>query len=53
MRQGMALSVQAKQNTSIQALPSAKEYAVSKFHTPRVAIVIPHYNYSEFIGDAL
>lgn len=49
----MALSAQAKQNPGIQALPSAKDYVVSKFHTPRVAVIIPHYNYSEFIGDAL
>ena len=49
----MALSAQAKQSPTIQALPSARDYAVSKFHTPRVAIIIPNYNYSEFIGDAL
>lgn len=29
------------------------EPVVKKYHTPRVTIVIPHYNYSEFIGDAL
>jgi glycosyltransferase involved in cell wall biosynthesis len=25
----------------------------AKFHAPSVTVVIPHYNYSEFIGDAL
>lgn len=49
----MTLKREARQNNSNQALPAGKEYAVNKFHTPRVAIVIPHYNYSAFIGDAL
>ncbi len=30
-----------------------KSYLVSKYHSPRIAVVIPHYNYSEFLGDAL
>jgi glycosyltransferase involved in cell wall biosynthesis len=29
------------------------EPVVRRYHTPHVTIVIPHYNYSEFIGDAL
>lgn len=30
-----------------------KAPSVSKFHAPRVAVIIPHFNYSDFIGDAL
>ena len=26
---------------------------VSKYHSPRMAVIIPHYNYSEFLEDAL
>ena len=33
--------------------PSDSQPVASKFHTPRVGIVITHFNYAAFIGDAL
>ena len=41
------------QHLGNSALPLAQESVVSKFHTPRVGIVITHFNYAECIGDAL
>jgi glycosyltransferase involved in cell wall biosynthesis len=49
----MALSIASTQGSNSQAPQVPSEYAVKKYHTPRVAIIIPHYNYSELIGDAL
>jgi glycosyltransferase involved in cell wall biosynthesis len=49
----MALSIATTQNSSSQETQLPRDYVVHRYHTPRVAIIIPHYNYSGLIGDAL
>lgn len=33
--------------------PDGQDYLVAKYHNPRVAVIIPHHNYSDCIGEAL